>query len=61
MLSDSGYRGAQGRVARDDLQWHAAARPSDIAKLPEGRAKQRLKKQERSKASMRAKVEHPFR
>ena len=46
---------------REGLQWHIAARPSDIAKLPEGRAKQRLQKQERGKASVRAKVEHPFR
>jgi len=59
--ADSGYRGAQTRVARKGLKWHIAARPSDIAKLPEGRAKQRLKRQERSKASVRAKVEHPFR
>jgi len=42
-------------------KWHIAARPSDIAKLPEGRAKQRIKKQEHSKASVRATVEHPFR
>ena len=59
--ADSGYRGAQSRVARDGLRWHIAARPSNIAKLPDGRAKQRLKRQERSKASVRAKVEHPFR
>ena len=58
---DSGYRGAQNRVQRDDLHWHIAARPSDIAKLPEGRAKTRLQKQEHRKASIRAKVEHPFR
>ena len=36
--ADSGYRGAQTRVDRDGLQWHIAARPSDIAKLPEGRS-----------------------
>ena len=58
---DSGYRGAPTRVDRDDLQWHIAARPSDIAKLPEGRAKKKVQKTERRKASMRAKVEHPFR
>ena len=46
---------------REDLQWHIAAKPSEIAKLPEGRRKQRLQRQERSKASVRAKVEHPFR
>jgi IS5 family transposase len=59
--ADSGYRGAPNRVERDDLQWHIAARPSDIAKLAEGKAKDRLKKQEHRKASVRAKVEHPFR
>ena len=59
--ADSGYRGAQTRVQRDDLQWHIAARPSDIAKIPEGRAKAKLQKQEHGKASIRAKVEHPFR
>ena len=56
--ADSGYRGAESRVTRDDLQWLIAARPSDMAKLPEGWAKQRLKKQEHGKASVRAKVEH---
>src|SRR6187399_2361853 len=59
--ADSGYRGAQSRVARQGLKWHIAARPSDIAKLPEGRARQRLEKKEHRKASVRAKVEHPFR
>jgi IS5 family transposase len=59
--ADSGYRGAQTRVQRDDLQWHIAARPSDIAKLPEGRAKAKVQKIEHGKASVRAKVEHPFR
>jgi IS5 family transposase len=59
--ADSGYRGAPSRVDREDLQWNIAARPSDIAKMPEGRAKQRVQKQEHGKASIRAKVEHPFR
>ena len=59
--ADSGYRGAQSRVERDGLQWHIAARPSDIAKMPEGKAKTRLQKHEHRKASVRAKVEHPFR
>jgi len=40
------------------VEWHIAARPSDIAKLPEGRAKVRVQKKEHGKASMRAKVEH---
>ena len=59
--ADSGYRGAQSRVDREDLQWHIAARPSDIAKLPAGRARALVQKTEHRKASVRAKVEHPFR
>jgi len=59
--ADSGYRGAKSRVDRAKLQWHIAARPSDIAKLPEGRRKKTIQKQEHRKASIRAKVEHPFR
>ena len=59
--ADSGYRGAQSRVGREALEWHIAARPSDIAKMPESKAKTRLQKQEHRKASVRAKVEHPFR
>ncbi|MFO1214609.1 MAG: IS5 family transposase [Burkholderiaceae bacterium] len=58
--ADSGYRGAPARVPRE-LQWHIAARPSDIAKLPEGRRKAAVQKREHQKASVRAKVEHPFR
>lgn len=58
--ADSGSRGAQARVTHD-VQWHIAGRPSDMAKMPEGRAKARARKQEYQKASIRAKVEHPFR
>ena len=59
--ADSGYRGAPSRVQREELKWHIAARPSDVAKLPEGRRKAAAHKRERRKASVRAKVEHPFR
>ena len=43
------------------MQWHIAARPSDVAKIPEGRAQTKLQQQEHREASIRAKVEHPFR
>jgi len=46
---------------RQWLQWHIAARPTDIARMPESRAKTKVQKQEHGKASIRAKVEHPFR
>ncbi len=59
--ADSGYRGAQSRVDRANLQWHIAARPSDIAKLPEGQRKTAIQKQEHRRARIQAKVEHPFR
>lgn len=61
VYADSGYRGAHTRVDRDDLQWHIAARPSDIARMPADSAKARVQKEEHRKASVRAKVEHPFR
>jgi IS5 family transposase len=61
VYADSGYRGAPARVSREDLNWHIAARPSDIARMPEGKAKTRVRKEEHRKASIRAKVEHPFR
>jgi transposase, IS5 family len=61
VYADSGYRGAPDRVRREDLNWHIAARPSDIARMPEGKAKTRVRKEEHRKASVRAKVEHPFR
>ena len=44
VYADSGYRGAPSRVEREDLHWHIAARPSDIAKMPDGRAKKRVRK-----------------
>lgn len=59
--ADSGYLGAPARVDDPKIEWHIAARPSQLAKLPEGKAKDKLKLQEHEKASVRAKVEHPFR
>lgn len=57
--ADSGYRGAPARLPH--VQWHIAAGPSDMAKIPDGAAKHRARRQEHRKASVRAKVEHPFR
>ena len=57
--ANSGYRGAQTRV-RQELDWHIASRPSDMARL-DARSRERVKRQEHAKASVRAKVEHPFR
>ena len=59
--ADAGYRGAPGRVDRPDLRWHIAAKPTDIARTPEGRVRTKVQKQEHAKASVRAKMAHPFR
>ena len=59
--ADAGYTGADKRVARKDLRWEIAAKRGRIQKMPEGRAKRAAEKFEHRKASIRAKVEHPFR
>lgn len=59
--ADAGYTGAADRVARKRIRWEIAARPGRIKALPEGRERRKLERIERGKASIRAKVEHPFR
>ena len=59
--ADAGYLGAQHRVVRKGLRWEIAARRKRIQALPEGRHKRALEKIEHRKASIRARVEHPFR
>jgi IS5 family transposase len=59
--ADSGYTGAQSRVNKDGLQWEIAAKPSRIRAMKDGREKRAAQKAEHRKASIRAKVEHPFR
>ena len=59
--ADSGYAGAHTRVQRDSLRWEIAARPSRIRAMADGRDKRAAQKNEYRKASIRAKVEHPFR
>jgi IS5 family transposase len=59
--ADSGYTGADKRVARKNLTWQIAAKRNRIKAMADGRAKRALEKIEKAKASVRAKVEHPFR
>jgi len=63
---DAGYAGAADRVDRPQLAWHIATRRSTLKAMPERTkkeraAKERAMKVEKNKASIRAKVEHPFR
>jgi IS5 family transposase len=59
--ADAGYAGAQRRVNRRRLRWEIAAKRGRIKAMKDGPAKRTLEKIERRKASVRAKVEHPFR
>ncbi len=64
VFGDSGYRGIDKREeAKDlDITWHIAMMPSKRSALdPNSKRDRLLEKAEKLKASVRAKVEHPFR
>lgn len=63
VFADAGYQGAHKRPdAREDVQWHVAMRPGLRKLLDKADPMDALTDQvERIKASIRAKVEHPFR
>ena len=62
VFADAGYQGAVKRPEATAMDWHVAMRPGKRRALnknsPWGRL---LDKAEQLKASVRAKVEHPFR
>ncbi len=62
-FGDAGYQGAHKRVnAPPGVKWHVAMRPGKRKALDKGKRISALVDQvERIKASIRAKVEHPFR
>ena len=62
-FGDAGYQGAHKRPdARADVSWHIAMRPGKRAALDKTQTVDALiDKVEKIKASIRAKVEHPFR
>jgi IS5 family transposase len=61
VYADSGYLGADKRVRRKKLEWQIAAKRGKIKAMADGGEKRKLERIEKRKASMRAKVEHPFR
>jgi transposase, IS5 family len=63
VFADAGYQGAHKRPdAKEDVQWHVAMRPGLRKLLDKTDPVDALADQvERIKASIRAKVEHPFR
>ena len=58
---DAGYTGAEDRVERADITWKIARKRGQVKAMPEGATKRRVEKSEHKKASLRARVEHPFR
>ena len=63
VFADAGYQGAHKRPdAKEDVTWHVAMRPGLRKRLDKADPADALTEQvERIKASIRAKVEHPFR
>ncbi len=63
VFADSGYRGAHKRAdAKQDVTWHIARRPSSRKPFEKaGKLGRLIDAAEHLKASVRAKVEHPFR
>ena len=60
-FGDAGYRGVQKREEAQGPQWHVAMQPGKRRQLDPTRKWARLiEKAEQLKASIRAKVEHPF-
>lgn len=59
--ADAGYTGADTSAARKGLEWQIARKRGSVKALPEGREKRTIQQQEKRKASIRARVEHPFR
>ena len=62
VFADAGYQGAMKRPEATGVAWHVAMRPGKRRALDQSRGSHRLIEQlEQIKASIRAKVEHPFR
>ena len=63
VFADAGYQGAHKRPgAREDVRWHVAMRPGKRKMLDPSRPLDAIAEEiEQLKASVRAKVEHPFR
>ena len=59
--ADAGYTGADTRVVRKKLAWKIATKRGKLKAMPDGMEKDRLQAIETGKASIRARVEHPFR
>lgn len=62
MFGDAGYQGVEKREENQEspVTWHVAMRPSKRKALDKSATGELLERLEYAKASIRAKVEHPF-
>jgi transposase, IS5 family len=62
LLGDAGYQGVEKREEHEgvDIEWHIAMRPGKRRELDDSPVGQLKELYEQRKASLRAKVEHPF-
>ena len=61
VFADAGYQGADKRPEATGVKWQVAMRPSKRRALADTGWAALLEQAEKLKASVRAKVEHPFR
>jgi len=63
VLGDAGYQGVEKREENlgRNVQWHIAMRPGKRRALGRSNMGRMLQSYERAKASLRSRVEHPFR
>jgi IS5 family transposase len=61
VFADAGYQGAEKRAQATGVKWQVAMRPGKRRALADGGWGALLEQAEKLKASVRAKVEHPFR
>jgi len=59
--ADAGYTGAQNHAKRKNIRWEIAAKRGKVKAMKDGPDKRAIEKSEKRKASIRARVEHPFR
>ena len=59
-FGDAGYRGVNKREEAKGPEWHIAMQPGKRKQLSDSPLGKMLEKVEKLKASIRAKVEHPF-
>jgi len=59
--ADAGYMGAEKRASKRGRRWYVAARRSKVKAIEDEQLRDLTQQIEHIKASIRAKVEHPFR